>query len=275
MKNLVSIILPTFNGSQYIKRSIESVLTQSYGNWELIIIDDGSTDRTEAIVFNYVKTNQNIKYFKNDKNLGIQKSLNKGLRESKGEYIARIDDDDDWVDKDKLKKQVEFLEKNKDYILIGTGFVAVDEKGDEIFRRINPRSDKDIKRIFLEKNCFLHSSVFFRKSNVLGIGGYSESEDTIHVEDYDLWLKFGTVGKLYNLPDYSVRLTLRIESLSSSHKILQFKNSLGLIKKYKNNYPGYYKAFASLYIRMLIYFLLHTKFFNWAYPFLYKRYKNI
>ncbi len=274
MDKLVSIILPTYNGSERIEMAIQSVLVQKYSNWELLVVDDGSQDNTALIVDNFVKKDSRIRYIKNEVNLGIQKTLNKGLAEVKGEYIARIDDDDIWIDKEKLRKQVEFLEKNKDHVLLGTGFIAIDEKDKEIFRRLNPESDEEIRENILNKTSFLHSSVMFRKESTPKFGGYSEDLQVFHIEDYDLWLKLGTIGKFANLPIYGVRFTLRNESISSKNKILQFRRSLQLIKKFKDQYPNYFKAFVCISIRLLAYRILTMKYLRPFFYKLYKLYKN-
>ena len=259
MNKLVSIILPTYNGAERIKEAIKSVLEQSYADLELIVIDDGSKDNTKEIVENLAKSDQRVRYLKNDVNLGIQKTLNNGLKEAKGEYIARIDDDDVWIDKDKLKKQIEFLEKNKEYVLVGTGVIVVGEDNKELFRYLVPEKDIDIRNKILTKNCFVHSSVVFYRDTALRCEGYSESEDTKHIEDYDLWLKLGTLGKVANLPTHSVRFTLRSGSLSSMNKLEQFKKTLKLIKNYKKIYPNYYLAFFRSIARLVIYgFILNS-----------------
>jgi teichuronic acid biosynthesis glycosyltransferase TuaG len=108
MNPVISIILPTYNGATYISRAIESVAAQSYTDWELLVIGDGSTDTTAGIVAEYIKKDSRIQYVKNDSNLGIQKSLNRGLHLAQGKYIARIDDDDQWIDTEKLTKQLNF-----------------------------------------------------------------------------------------------------------------------------------------------------------------------
>lgn len=249
----VSIILPTYNGGKYIKRAIESVITQSFSGWELLIIDDGSTDNTENIVKGYIEKDSRIIYLKNEVNLGIQKTLNKGLREAKGEYIARIDDDDEWIDKDKLKKQVEFLNNNTECVLVGTGVIVVSEEGTELFRYLLPETDKEIRNKILAKNCFVHSSVLFRKEAALSFTGYDESTATRHVEDYDLWLKLGTIGKLANLPIYAVKFTLREGSISSINKLEQFKKNLILARNYKNKYPNYFFSLLRSCLRVIIY----------------------
>lgn len=251
MERLITIIMPTWNGARTISRSIESILSQNYQNWELFIIDDGSSDNTEEIIKKY--SDGRIFYFKNVENLGVQKTLNRGLKKAKGAYIARIDDDDLWVDPDKLKQQVDFLDSHANYVLVGTGVVVVDEAGNELFRYLVPTSDEDIRSRLLGKNCFVHSSVMFKKDKALWFGGYSEEEDAKHLEDYDLWLKLGTVGKLANLPYYSIKFTLRDKSVSSIHKIEIFKKIIHLIKKFRSSYPHYYRAVFRSVARLVVY----------------------
>lgn len=253
MGKLVSIILPTYNGSKYIKRAIESVIAQSFSDWELLVIDDGSIDNTKDIVSEYINKDKRIIYLKNEQNSGIQKTLNKGIKEAKGDYIARIDDDDEWIDANKLKKQVEFLDGNLDYVLVGTGVIVIDEGGEELFRYLLPEDDKEIRSKILSKNCFVHSSVMFRKDIAISLQGYDESKEARHVEDYDLWLKLGTIGKLANLSTYAVKFTLRKGSISSTNKQEQFKKNLLLTKKYKNKYPNYLGALVRSYARIVIY----------------------
>jgi glycosyltransferase involved in cell wall biosynthesis len=253
MNPIISIILPTYNGGKYIRRAIDSIISQSFNSWELLVIDDGSSDDTESFIKEYIKINSKIIYIKNEVNLGIQKTLNKGLREAKGEYIARIDDDDEWIDKDKLKKQVLFLDDNFDYVLVGTGVVVIDENNNELFRYLLPEKNEDIRNKILGKNCFIHSSVMFKKDIVLKVGGYDESQNTRHVEDYDLWLRMGILGKFANLPIYAVNFTQREGSLSSKNKIEQFKKDLILIKSYKINYPYYINSLFKGYLRFFLY----------------------
>ena len=253
MEKLISIILPTYNGAKYIRRAIESVISQTFSDWELLVIDDGSSDGTENILKEYINKDHRIIYLKNEINLGIQKTLNRGLKEAKEEYIARIDDDDEWVDEDKLKKQVEFLNNNLDYVLVGTGVIVINEDSVELLRYLLPETDEDIRNKILAKNCFVHSSVMFKRDTALTFGGYDESKYIRHIEDYDLWLKLGTVGKFGNLPTHAVKFTLREGSISSKNKLEQFRKNITLAKKYKNKYPNYFGALFRSYLRIVIY----------------------
>lgn len=255
MNKLVSIILPTYNGSKWIEKAIRSVLFQSYIEWELIVIDDGSQDNTAQIVASLTQKDIRIRYIKNKENLGIQKTLNCGLKEAKGEYIARIDDDDEWVDIDKLKKQVEFLETNKDHVLIGTGAILINEDGFELCRFLLPSNDLDIRKKILSKNCFIHSSVMFKKDSALNLNGYIEEKKFLHIEDYNLWLRLGTIGKFANLRSYSVSLMQRDDTLSNYNRIDQTKKTIKQILKFSKVYPNFIFGYI-LSICRLIFFLI-------------------
>lgn len=248
---LISIILPVYNGVYHIQEAINSVISQSYANWELFVIDDGSTDNTREIVDNFSKNDKRIRHIKNETNLGIQKTLNKGLKEAQGEYIARIDDDDVWIDNAKLGKQVEFLENNKDYVLVGTGVIVVDENKKELFRYLSPQEDKDIRKRILSKNCFAHSSVMFRKDSAFKFGRYSEEENVKHIEDYDLWLKLGTVGRFANLGTYSTIFMYRKNAISVQNRIIQAKRMYNIISKYKNIYSNFFISRIVLILRII------------------------
>lgn len=265
----VSIILPTYNGEKYIKGAIQSIRAQSFSDWEMIIIDDGSTTLSadsltkfgtggvlliQEIVKEFVLQDSRIVYLKNEKNLGIQKSLNIGIREAKGEYIARIDDDDEWCDKDKLKNQVEFLDKNQGHVLIGTGTIVIDDGGRELFNYVSPLTDGKIRKRFLIRNCFAHSSVLIRRSGLEKVGGnYSEDRTTLHAEDYDLFLRLGVVGKLANLSGCSIKWRMRLGSLSLKNRKTQFKNSQALILKYRHNYPNFFIGYFISWLRFVAY----------------------
>lgn len=253
MNRFVSIIMPTFNGAHRIGPAIDSVINQSHHEWELLIIDDGSKDNTENVIKEYANGDTRIIYLNNEENIGIQKSLNKGLREARGEYIARIDDDDRWIDRDKLKKQIEFLEKNQEHVLVGTGAIVKDKNEKELFKYLNPETDEQIRGKILFKNCFIHASTMFYKSKAMIFGGYSESSEVENLEDYDLWLKMGTVGKIHNLPIHAVGFMVRGDSISAKNKFDQFKKNLSLTKKYRHIYSNYNQALFLNYFRLIAY----------------------
>lgn len=231
----ISIILPVYNAEHYVSKSIRSVLDQTLSNFEFLIINDGSNDNSLKKIKEF--NDKRIIVINNGHNIGLQKTLNKGLYLARGVYIARIDADDEWIDKYKLEKQINFLEKNKDYCLIGTGAICVNENGTTLFEYLKPKTNKNIKSKLLGYNCFIHSSVMFKKEPVLALGGYSENLETKHVEDYDLWLKLGIEGKLYNLSEYTIKYMIRRSSVGNTNLIYQLKSTIKLANKYKKYYP--------------------------------------
>ena len=252
-KIIVSVVLPTYNRAHLLPRAIKSVLNQTFQDFELIIVDDGSTDNTKEVVENFQKKDNRIKYIRNEENLGIQKTLNKGIGMSEGKYIARIDDDDEWIDNNKLKNQVDFLELNQDHVLVGTGAVVVDSNGIDLYKFHNPINDENIRNIILGKNCFLHPSVVFKKESFLAVGGYDESSVVRHIEDYDLWLRLGMIGKMANLSIYGIKLVKSEKQISFKNNRKQLVGYFQIIKKYKEYYPGYLRALLRSYVRLLLY----------------------
>lgn len=241
---LISVIIATYNRVDTIARAIDSVLTQSYKNLELIVIDDGSTDQTKDVVGSYLKDHR-ISYFYQENGGNNVYPMNKGVELSRGEYIAILDDDDIWSDKDKIKKQAEFLEKNKEYVLVGGGAVKSDRSGREIVRYLMPEKDYDIRQKILTSSMFVHVSVLFRKESWRKVGGYDKNFGG--AADWDLWMKLGNVGKFYNIQDYLVTYTAhKSDSLGyveRNHKKLDWlRINIELKKKHAKNYPHFKKA---------------------------------
>jgi len=244
MNPLVSVIMATYNRANLVGRAIKSVIDQSFNDLELIIVDDASSDETPRILSEWQKKEKRIKIIRNEINLwqdkGLAGNLNKAIEEARGKYIARIDDDDYWINSDKLKKQVEFLEKNSGYVLCGGGVVVEDKFEKEIFRYLKIEKDDDIRKKALMANPFAHGSVLYLKSSFEKVGGYENSK---YIEDWELWLKLGKIGKFYNFSEYFLRYLGGHDNLSLIHQKEQFKTALKLIKKYRNNYPNWIPAY--------------------------------
>lgn len=191
---LVSIILPVYNGEQYIKEAVESMLGQTYANFELLLLDDGSTDKTIEILRSY--TDHRIRLIKNEQNLGIVATLNKGIMLSNGLYIARMDADD-ISHRERLLKQVEFLQQNPNVGMIDSVMEYIDENSKPVGRMNSDIIDEGAIRNFLTKsNCMGHSSVMMPAS-VIKKYLYRK----IFYEDYDLWLRLLNDGlRICKLP---------------------------------------------------------------------------
>lgn len=247
----ISILLPTYKDANYIKRAIESVRAQSFSDWELIIVDDGLEEQPLRVIEEWKTKDQRIVYIKNEVNQGIQKSLNRGLAQARGEYIARIDDDDEWIDAEKLRDQVKFLEENKGYVLVGTNAQIENKSGEILGVYKMPLEDKDIRRRILSKNCFLHPSILALKKSIIEAGGYPEDLETKHIEDYALWLRLGLLGKFANLDSATVKITVHSNSLTAQNRIMQAKQMYELVRKYKSSYPGFTKGQMVLFLRVI------------------------
>ena len=235
----VSVIITTYNRANLVGKAIESVLNQSYRDFELIIIDNSLIDDTRRVVESF--GDKRLKCIHPEENLGSCDALNRGLGFANGKYIAILDDDDCWLDENKLKQQVDFLESHPEYVLVGTNIIMVDEEGVELSRSCYPEKDWEIRDEMLMRNCFAHSSVMYRTLEALSFGGYSPvgvAHYSRHPDDYDLWLKLGTVGKIANLPVFSVGYTLVKKGKVLTLALEEFN----LVSKYKRDYPNYWKA---------------------------------
>lgn len=187
MNELVSIIMPVYNGEKFIKYTIESVLCQTYQNWEMILIDDASTDNSMRIVNRY--RDRRIRIYSNSYNRGIAYTRNYGLDLCRGEYISLLDDDD-IISRDKLQLQVEFLEMNPRIDIVGGRTVWIDEKGKKISEVSKIYFDNDeIKALALLKNPFWNCEVMFRKT-IVSKYKYFYKSCMYGMEDYHFWIRY-------------------------------------------------------------------------------------
>lgn len=179
----VSVVIPAYNGEKYIAEAIESALTQSYPVFEIIVVDDGSADRTKEIVGQYPQ----IKYFYQE-NKGPAAARNKGIRESSGEYIAFLDSDDAWAPK-KTELQVEKMEGSPEHGLVYTGRTRVGpHRAKDMKKRLKPPEGYVFERL-LKNNFICCSSVMVRRECFRKAGYFDESSAINKSEDYDMWLR--------------------------------------------------------------------------------------
>ncbi len=181
MQDLVSIIMPSYNTAKYICESIESVLSQTYKNWEIIIVDDCSTDDTDSIVAHYL-SDKRINYMKNEKNSGAAVSRNRALREAKGRWIAFLDSDDLWMP-DKLEKQINFMEKNW-YSFSYTNYEEIDVNGNKT--GVYVTGPKKITKTGMFNYCWPGCLTVMYDRNVVGL---IQIADIKKNNDYAMWLK--------------------------------------------------------------------------------------
>ena len=256
---VITIIIPTYNRANLIGQAIDSVLSQTYTNWELIIVDDASTDATEKIVAEYIEQDgrgtgtaihsSRIRYLKNPTNLGISKTRNRGLREARGEYIAMLDSDDVWIDPEKLIRQIDAFAKNDKLGIVGTWVTFIDELGAHIRTISFAETDAEIRRSFLYYNPITQSSVLFLKKAALDAGGYDEKMTTM--EDHDLWLNIGTKYEVETLPIYATGYRLHAGSITKSRRAQVAADQMSVFRHWKNSYPGTTIGIIKSYLRLL------------------------
>lgn len=205
---LISIILPIYNAELFLAESIDSILNQTYQNFELILLNDGSTDNSEKICLSY--TDSRIRYYKHA-NMGLAATLNKGIDISKGHYIARQDNDDISMPQ-RLEKQVNYLLQHPQVVLLGTRALIFSDKYPNYGQHNHPTSSAILKFDLLFDNPFVHSSVMFSKEIVQSVGGYSLNRN--YYEDHHLWSALAFKGKVANLPEYLVKYRHHEKGLS-------------------------------------------------------------
>lgn len=207
MDDLVSIIMPSYNTAKFISETIESVLAQTYSNWELIIVDDCSTDDTDAVACPYLADDR-IRYIKNEKNSGAAVSRNRALREAKGKWVAFLDSDDLWLP-EKLEKQIEFMEKNN-YHFSYTNYIEIDEESKTNGKRVT--GPKKITKHGMYNYCWMGCLTVMYDAETVGL---IQIADIKKNNDYAMWLKACKKADCYLLDEVLAKYRKRSGSISN------------------------------------------------------------
>jgi len=250
---LVSILMLTHNRAAYIAQAVSSVLAQSYTNFELVIIDDGSTDDTAKILSTF--NDPRIAVIEYLENKGLHARRAESLQYIQGTYTAVLDSDDLWTDTQKLGTQVEYMENNPQCVVVGTYITLIDAGGAETGRTEYHTTDTAIRSHILRRNQFTHSSVLMRTNTLKNCTGY---QNTTLAEDLDLFLQLGTHGTFANIPKYMAAYRIHNESFNPQRTAMA-KAVLGIIKNYKQQYPAYYQALLKAHLRILLNIIRHRK----------------
>ncbi len=215
---LVTVLMPVYNGEKYLREAIESILNQTFTDFEFLIINDGSTDHTEEIILSY--NDERIKYVKNETNLRLIATLNKGLDLAKGKYIARMDADDISLP-ERLEKQVAFMEFNHSIGVLGTWVTTsgLDKNYDILFK-------KGVANIRFELffHNYLHHPTVMLRSEVLRKSALYY-DDFLHAEDYAFWIKLATHTQIDIYPEILLKYRLHNSNISEVHKDFQLQQT--------------------------------------------------
>lgn len=209
----ITVLLPAYNAAPYIREAVDSVLNQTYTDFELLVINDGSTDNTLEILKSY--TDPRLRII-DQQNMGLVKTLNKGLSLADSKWIARFDADDVCYP-ERLQQQMDFLESNPDYILVGSEADYMDEAGNFIFTyKFRYYEDEEMRANGFRQCPVIHSAVTFSRQAVLDAGGYDD--DAITFEDHLLWRKLSAYGKMKNLPVPLIKVRFNADSVTIDEK---------------------------------------------------------
>jgi glycosyltransferase involved in cell wall biosynthesis len=210
----VTILMPAYNTEAYIREAIGSVLAQTFRDFELLIVNDGSTDQTESIIRSY--PDSRIRLI-NQSNQGVSAALNTGLKQARGKYIARFDADDICYP-ERIQVQYDFMSLHPDYVLTGSDATYMDREGEYLFYYSTlGHTNKEINEKIKTYCPFIHSSVMYIREIALELGGYDPGAHTF--EDYLLWMKFITRGKVCNFNAPLIHVRLNPESITIDEKL--------------------------------------------------------
>ena len=229
--SLVSVIMPVYNGAMYLNEAITSILGQTYSNFEFIIINDGSTDRSEEIILSF--SDSRIVYVKNPENYRLIKTLNLGFSMAKGRYIARMDADD-ISHPDRLLKQVDFLLHNTEFGLVGTGVNLLNSEKKQLLYHTDHSSLKFALAFYCP---FIHPSVMIRKNVLEGMDVIFDNR-YLHGEDYELWKRLAFKTKMANIPEFLLDYRIHDAQISTQHIVFQTELATKIRSEYLLEYFG-------------------------------------
>lgn len=210
---ILSVLMPVFNSEQFVAEAIESILNQTFKDFEFLILDDASTDKSLEIIKDFEKRDSRIKIYQNDKNLGVVASRNKLINLSKGKYIAWLDSDDVAIET-RLKKQVNFLEAHPEIGMTGAYPIIIDENGKKIRKWWFETDPQKLKIELFFHSPFLSSSVMIRKSCLPQ--NFYDSKFAV-AEDFDLYSKISENSDVANISEILVKYRINSKGLSKSN----------------------------------------------------------
>ena len=225
---ILSVLMPVFNSELFVAEAIESILNQTFKDFEFLILDDTSTDKSFRIIKDFEQQDPRIKVYRNDKNLGVVGSRNKLINHSKGKYIAWIDSDDIAIKK-RFEKQINFLEAHPEIGMTGAYPVIIDENGNKIIKWWFETDPQKLKIELFFHSPFLSSSVVIRKS-ALPQNRYDSNFAV--AEDFDLYSKISENSDIANIPEFLVKYRINSKGLSKSNTEKMEQLSVQVIKEH-------------------------------------------
>ncbi len=218
MNPKVSVLMSVHNGARYLKEAVDSVLSQTFTDFEFLIVDDFSSDNSPAILKGYAEKDSRVRIITNEFNLGLTKSLNKMIKEAKGEYLARFDCDDVSLPQ-RFEMQVQLLDTNPKCGLVGVWGEVINDHGTHLRDIKYPTTDADLKRALISYNPFFHPGIMMRKKVIEDVGFYDESWR--FAQDYELYFRIAKKYELANIPMILLKYRETSGSITGSKNKLQ------------------------------------------------------
>lgn len=236
-KPRVSIVMPVYNCEKYLAEALASLLVQTYEDIEIVVINDGSTDSSKSILLRFAKLDPRIRII-NQKNSGIVNALNRGIKESSGEYIARMDGDDTSFP-NRIKEQVEILDANPESVLVAGNYEVMDEHSQTMYRERIAPDNEFIQRAFYLRNVVAHGSVMFRKSATKLVGDYSDKYGP--TEDMELWMRMLDSGQFTATGTSIYRWRVNSQGITSQNNAESIKQAkLHIKQRWSRMHPAYF-----------------------------------
>jgi glycosyltransferase involved in cell wall biosynthesis len=207
----VSVVIPAYNAEDYLSEALDSVITQTYRDIEIVVVDDGSSDRTSGILERYSRLDDRMIVHRQP-NGGVVAALNRGVALARGEFIARMDADDIALPH-RLERQVGFLDDHPAVAVVGGAVILVNDKNEEFHRVAPPASDALIKAMLQDNSTMVHPAVLIRRDVMRALGGYRAVVE--YAEDYDLWLRIAERHELANLQEPVLRYRIHAHQASA------------------------------------------------------------
>jgi glycosyltransferase involved in cell wall biosynthesis len=247
--SLISIIILTVDRHNLLDHAIESVVTQTYTNWEIILVQDGDNEKIKTVVGKWLEKGTKIVHIERNTLGTYPNALNAGIRSAKGKYIAILDDDEFWISNSKLDKQIQLISSSSDIVVVGGYAQVIDEKGKFMYNYTRPIGYEDCLRNALFYNPIVHSTALYKKQSALEVGLYDETIS--RGQDWDFFLKLMKIGRVINIPEVLSTNRIWNGGTSTKHNSENTISYYKIITKHKNSYTKYYLSL----IVFLIYYM--------------------
>jgi glycosyltransferase involved in cell wall biosynthesis len=225
----VSVVLPVWNGERFLAEAVESVLSQTLHRFELLLVDDGSTDATAEMSSDYARRDRRVQVIRLQRS-GIAHALNAGIAAARGRYVARMDADD-ISHPSRLQKQLAHLDANPRCVAVGSAVYVMDERGGHVGTSRYPEEHAEITQTLMDgrSNAMAHPTVMARRKALVAVGGYRH--DSVPSEDLDLWFRLSRIGTLANMREQLLRYRRHANAVSICERERQWIVGMGIVNE--------------------------------------------